>query len=89
MNEVSNRTWLPMRFFCGNILLFLLGIVVTNLSWGVSNRLVGPRAGGIDAGTHRTWYGIAANLSLIILFLVALARVRWSTGRGKKALFPI
>jgi hypothetical protein len=72
----SDRTWLPMLFCAGNVLLFLLSLAITNLSWWVSNQVVGPRIGGIDAGYHRTWYGIVSHLSLWLLFFVALAKIR-------------
>jgi hypothetical protein len=65
-----------MLFCAGNVLLFLLSLAITNLSWWVSNQVVGPRIGGIDAGYHRTWYGIVSHLSLWLLFFVALAKIR-------------
>ena len=74
--QAGDRTWLPILFFGANILLFLVSMVATDLTWWLSNTLVGLRVGGIDAGYHRTWYGITSHLALWILFLAALAKIR-------------
>jgi hypothetical protein len=74
--RAKNKTWLPLVFFLANTLLLVVDQLVTVLSWSLSDWLVGPRVGGIDAGYHRTWYGIASHLILWGLFFVALAKAR-------------
>jgi hypothetical protein len=76
----ENRTWLPAAFFLANVILLGADLMVTNLSWAISNWLVGPRV-GIDAGFHRTWYGIVAHLTLWTVFFMALARTKMP-GKG-------
>jgi hypothetical protein len=72
----DNRTWLPAAFALANFLFLAADLTVTNLSWTVSNWLVGPRV-GIDAGFHRTWYGIVAHLILWTIFFLILARAKF------------
>jgi hypothetical protein len=73
--RVKDRTWLPTGFALANALLLTADLLVTHFSWVLSKRLVGPRV-GIDAGFHRTWYGIVAHLALWSFFFVILARVK-------------
>jgi hypothetical protein len=75
--KAKNRVWLPLAFAGLYFLLLAADLVVTNLSWALSNWLVGPRIGGIDAGYHRTWYGILAHLVLWCLFYLYLARAKF------------
>jgi len=83
LKRAENRTWLPLLFFGAYVFLFLVSLVVTDLSWVFSNRIVGPRIGGIDAGYHRTWYGLASHLILWLLFFIALAKIRLPGDRPK------
>lgn len=76
MIKAKNRVWLPLAFAILYLLLLAADVVVTDLSWEVSNWLVGPRLGGIDAGYHRTWYGFAAHLILWATFYVYLAKAK-------------
>jgi hypothetical protein len=68
LNRAKRKTWIPMIFLLAHILLFGADLIVTGMSWGLSNLIVGPRVGGIDAGFHRTWYGIAAHFILWTAF---------------------
>jgi len=81
MRRAENRVWLPLAFFLANVLLLAADLLMTQLSWALSNRLVGPRVGGIDAGYDRTWYGIVSHLMLYSVFFLALAKAgfprRW------------
>ena len=54
VSQAKNRVWLPITFFLAYVLLLAADLIVTNLSWALSNWIVGPRVGGIDAGYHRT-----------------------------------
>lgn len=74
--RAKNKTWLPLTFVFANILLLMADLFVTSLSWSLSDWLVGPRVGGIDAGYHRTWYGIVSHLILWSIFFMTLAKVR-------------
>ncbi len=85
MRRAENRVWLPLAFFLANVLLLAADLFMTQLSWALSNRLVGPRVGGIDAGYDRTWYGIVSHLMLYCVFFLALAKARflspaWQSG---------
>ncbi len=77
--RAKNRTWLPLTFALANVVLLAAGLVAASLSGAVSDWMVGPRV-GIDAGYHRTWYGIAAHLMLWIAFWICLVRLPF--GRG-------
>ncbi len=72
--RAKDRTWLPLVFSGANIVFFAADLVATDLSWALSNWVVGPRI-GIDAGYHRTWYVIAASGILWIVFWVVLIRL--------------
>ncbi|MDX1416409.1 MAG: hypothetical protein R3293_19575 [Candidatus Promineifilaceae bacterium] len=78
LSRKRSKTWIPMIFFIATILLLGADWIVTDLSWALSNWIVGPRVGGIDAGFHRTWYGILSHLLLWITFFVLLAKVTFS-----------
>jgi hypothetical protein len=85
MRRAENRVWLPLAFFLANVLLLAADLLMTQLSWALSNRLVGPRVGGIDAGYDRTGYGIISHLMLYGVFFLALAKARflspaWQSG---------
>jgi hypothetical protein len=73
--RAKNRTWLPLTFALADVVLFAAGLAATSLCWVLIDWVVGPRVGGIDAGYHRTWYGIAAHLVLWIVFWICLVRL--------------
>lgn len=77
MRRAENRVWLPLAFFLANMLFLAADLFVTELSWALSNWLVGPRVSGIDAGYDRTWYGIISHLMLYGVFFLALAKARF------------
>lgn len=76
VKRAQNKAWLPLIFACAYMLLLAADVLVTNLSWELSNWLVGPRVGGIDAGYHRTWYGIVTHLALWITFYLFMAKTK-------------
>lgn len=81
VTQAKNKVWLPAIFFLAYLFLLAADLVVTNLSWGLSNWIVGPRTDGIDAGYHRTWYGILSHLMLWSLFFLTLVKVKISLPR--------
>lgn len=81
--RAQHRTWLPLTFALANVVLFAADLAVTSLSWAVSDWVVGPSSGGIDAGYHRTWYGIAAHLMLWIAFSICLVRLPIGREKGE------
>ncbi len=72
--HAKNRTWLPLLFAMANMVLLAAHVVAISLAWSLSDSIVGPRV-GIDAGYHRTWYGIAATGILWIAFWLVLIRL--------------
>ncbi len=72
--HAKNRTWLPLLFAMANVVLLAAHIVAISLAWSLSDSIVGPRV-GIDAGYHRTWYGIAATCIFWIAFWLVLLRL--------------
>ena len=76
----KNRTWLPLLFF------LVADLFATVLSWSLSDWATGPRVGVIDAGYHRTWYGILATLILWIIFWIVL--IRLPIGRQERRQTP-
>jgi hypothetical protein len=66
--------WLPLMFVSFNIVYFGASLALVNLSWSLSNSLVGPRTSAY-AGYQRTWYGIVSHLMLWGLFFSILSRV--------------
>ena len=79
--RARTKAWIPIVFFLANILLLAGDIFVTNISWMLSNWIVGSRVGGIDAGFHRTWYGIAFHLVFWAMFFAFLARANFRKPR--------
>jgi hypothetical protein len=80
--RARDRAWLPLLFSLAGLLFLAVDLLMTDLAWTLSDWVVGPRLGGIDAGYHRTWYVIAANLALWLIFWVALVKLP----RGRQAL---
>jgi hypothetical protein len=72
--RAKKRTWLPWMFSLASLLFLVADLFVTNLSWSLSDWIVGPRL-GIDAGYHRTWYVLLADLILWIAFWVILIKL--------------
>jgi hypothetical protein len=77
--RARDKTWLPLFFLLANLLFIAADLALTSLSWSLSDWVVGTRGGIVDAGYHRTWYGIVSDLGLwgvYFLVLAALPRLR-------------
>ncbi len=72
--QSKDRAWLPLVFFLANVVFVAADLLAISLSWSLSDRVVGPRM-GIDAGYHRTWYGIAATCILWVMFWILLLKL--------------
>lgn len=86
LSRAKNRMWVPLLFVIAFVFLIGADLLVTNLSWAISNWIVGPRTGGIDAGYHRTWYGILSHLLLWMVFFFTLVEVDFSSIQTRRLL---
>lgn len=73
--RAKNKTWFPLMFFLASLVFLVADLVVADLSWSLSDWMVGAQLGRIDAGYHRTWYGILSELALWLIFFVILIRI--------------
>lgn len=72
LQRARDEHWLlPFLFIVFNILYFGVSLVLVDLSWSLSNTLVGSKMSAY-AGYDRTWYGIALHLALWGVFFLAL-----------------
>lgn len=74
MFKKRGSVWLPFLFVLLGLLYLILDFWLINISWSISNSLVGPQTSAYK-GYHRTWYGIVLHFLLWAGFLFALARV--------------
>ena len=74
MRKKRGNVWLPFLFVLLGLLYLVVDFWLINISWSISNSLVGPQTSAYK-GYHRTWYGIALHLILWAGFFFALTRV--------------